>query len=158
MDRLLKCGGEWRGTSTLQDPEMGLQPDTSESTLTVSALLDGRFVRIDYTWSYRDKPQSGSMLIGLQTKSGVATVHWIDSWHNGEQVMACEGGVPDGTIDVRGSYSAAPGPDWGWRIVITPDPPASLAIVMHNIWPEGREELAVEGRYSRTSGARAHAT
>lgn len=113
MDRLLKCGGKWHGTSTLQDPEMGLQPDTSSSTLTVEPMLDGRFVRIDYTWSYHDKPQAGSMLIGFQTKSGVATVHWIDSWHNGEKVMACEGAAPGGTINVRGSYSAPPGPGLG---------------------------------------------
>jgi hypothetical protein len=149
LDRLLQLAGEWRGRSTLQDPEMGLQPDTSESTLMVSPLLDGRFVRMDYTWSYHGKPQSGSMLIGSRTKTGAASVHWIDSWHNGESVMACEGAETDGGIDVRGSYAAPPGPDWGWRIAITANASGSLAIVMHNISPEGREQPAVEGQYSR---------
>jgi hypothetical protein len=45
-----------------------------------------------------------------------------------------------GAVLVRGSYGVPPGPDWGWTI----------RVVMHNIWPNGREDLAVEATYTRT--------
>jgi hypothetical protein len=52
-------------------------------------------------------------------------------------------------LSVRGSYAAPPGPDWGWRIEITPDG-RTLRIVMFNIWPDGsREDLAAEASYTR---------
>ena len=149
FDRLAACAGEWHGSNMLQDPGLGRQPVISESTLSLVALLDGRFVRLDYTWGYHGKPQAGSMLVGCQKKTGVMTVHWIDSWHNGDLVMACEGVVDERAVSVRGSYAAPPGPDWGWRIAIAPDPRGSLSVVMHNISPDGQEELAVEARYSR---------
>ena len=87
----------------------------------LATLLGGRFIRLDYTWSYRGAAQEGSLLIGYQSDHGKVTAHWIDSWHMSEGVMACEGAVEaDGTIAVRGSYAAPPGPDWGWRIVLRP--------------------------------------
>lgn len=149
LDPLIACAGRWTGSSTLQDPEMGLQPDTSDSTVTITPLLDGRFVRLDYTWSYKGTPQSGSMLIGFRKASRSPTLHWIDSWHNGENVMSCEGTANGSAIDVRGTYAAPPGPDWGWRTAISTSPDGELAIVMHNVTPDGQETLAVEGRYRR---------
>jgi hypothetical protein len=147
LDRLAACAGRWQGTSTLEDPHNGIA-DESASTATVTPVLAGRFVRIDYAWSYDGKPQEGSLLIGLQKKAGTATAHWIDSFHNGDKVMACTGSVAeDGTVSVRGSYAAPPGPDWGWRIDVIPG--ETLRIVHHNVWPEGKEELAVESAYTR---------
>lgn len=149
LDRLIACGGTWRGTNVLQDPGTIL-PSPSDATATIAPLLDGRFVRIDYTWSYQDTPQSGSLLIGFNPKTSRASAHWIDSFHNGLGVMVCEGTVDgNGVLDVRGSYPAPTGPDWGWRTVITPLTDA-LTMVMYNVWPEGKEELAVEARFTRT--------
>jgi hypothetical protein len=63
--------------------------------------------------------------------------------------MACDGpGPKKATISVRGSYAAPPGPDWGWRIEITPDNNRKLRIVMFNIQPDGQEALAVEASYN----------
>jgi hypothetical protein len=148
LDRLAAAAGSWRGTSTLQDPHAGIT-DESASTATVTPVLGGRFVRVDYTWSYQGQAQEGSLLIGFQKKTGMATAHWIDSFHNGDKVMACSGSASDdGTLTVRGSYAAPPGPDWGWRIDVTPGGD-TLRIVHHNVWPEGKEELAVESAYTR---------
>lgn len=147
LDGLIACEGRWQGTSTLQDPNTG-GPDESASTAVVTPVLGGRFVRIDYTWAYGGHPHEGSLLVGLQKKAGIVTAHWVDSFHNGEKVMACTGSASDdGTVTVRGSYAAPPGPDWGWRIDITPGD--TLRIVHHNVWPEGKEELAVESSYTR---------
>ncbi len=50
LDTLASCAGDWRGTSTLQDPHANIA-DASPSTATVTALPEGQ-VRLDYTWAY----------------------------------------------------------------------------------------------------------
>jgi Protein of unknown function (DUF1579) len=149
LDGLAGCAGSWRGTNTLQDPNSNT-PEDSSSSATVTPVLGGKFVRLDYTWSYRGAPQEGSLLIGFDTQADQVTAHWVDTWHMSDKVMACVGPRPDSAIlSVRGSYAAPPGPDWGWRIEITPDG-RTLRIVMFNIWPDGsREDLAAEASYTR---------
>jgi len=152
LDALAACAGSWRGTNTLQDPHNNIAED-SVATATVTPVLGGRFVRLDYTWGYKDKPQEGSLLIGFDKQEDTVTAHWIDTWHMSDKVMVCTGSSPSGpTYAVRGSYAAPPGPDWGWRIEITPDGGQALRLVMYNIWPEGKEDLAVEATYTRAPG------
>lgn len=140
--------GEWKGSSKLQDTENGIA-DESASLLSVIPVLGGKFVRLDYTWAYKEKPQEGSMLVGYDPKSGEVTAHWIDSFHTGPKAMACTGrSEAERVLSVRGSYAAPPGPDWGWRTVITASTDA-IEIAMYNVWPEGNEELAVEMNYQR---------
>jgi hypothetical protein len=111
-------------------------------------MLDERFLRFDYSWSYHGQPQEGSLLMGGDPSSSSATAHWIDTWHMSHAVLACQGtATANGGLDLKGSYAAPPGPDWGWRIAVVPGD--ELRIVMHNIWPEGKEELAVEAWYQR---------
>jgi hypothetical protein len=111
-------------------------------------VLAGRFVRLDYTWDYDGKPQEGSLLMGED--AGGAKAHWVDTWHMGDKPMTLCGppGTPENTL-LKGSYAAPPGPDWGWRITLSRLAPDRFKIVMHNIWPEGKEELAVEALYQR---------
>ncbi len=147
---LIAAAGRWTGTSKLQDPHG--PPDESSATATVTPVLGGKFVRLDYTWAYHDAPQEGSLLLGHDAGRAVVTGHWIDTWHMGDKVMALEGAImADGAISLRGSYAAPPGPDWGWRIDLTPEA-KRLTIVMYNITPDGREDLAVEAELGRTSG------
>ena len=149
FELLAACAGSWRGANTLHDPHSG-RPEESPSTLQVTPVLAGRFVRLDYTWSYQGKPQEGSLLVGSDPKTGEISGHWIDAWHNDRKVVACLGASPDGrTLSVRGSYAAPPGPDWGWRIEITPGEPGRLRIAHLNVDPGGNEEPAAEGVYSR---------
>ena len=69
----------------------------------------------------------------------------------GDKLMVCVGSIDSsGPISVHGSYAAAHGPDWGWRTTVTAEA-RRLKVVMHNITPEGREELAVEAEYERLS-------
>jgi hypothetical protein len=147
LDALRAAAGNWRGTCTLQDPHSGVADETP-STASVIPTQDG--VRLDYTWSYRGKPQEGSILFG--TGGAAVTARWTDTWHTGSQPMACAGASPDGrTLSVRGTYAAPPGPDWGWRIDVIPGGEAPR-VVMHNVWPReqgGREDLAVEAVYER---------
>lgn len=149
LNALSACAGSWRGTSTLQDPHNGIAAE-SPSTATVNSVPGG--VRLDYTWSYQGKSQQGSIRFGTDGEAGAVTARWTDTWHTGGQPMACSGPKPSGTtLSVRGTYAAPPGPDWGWRIDVTPDK-ENLRIVMYNVWPQeqgGKEELAVEVTYAR---------
>ena len=64
--------------------------------------------------------------------------------------MSFVGHATDGSAEFSGFYAAPPGPDWGWRIVIRSVSPNELTIVMHNISPEGQEDLAVQIDYARS--------
>lgn len=148
LDGLARCAGTWRGTNRLQDPHTG-KPEESASVATITPLLGGRFVRFDYTWSYHGSPQEGSLSIGGDAQAKLVTAHWIDTWHMNDKVLACHGPVQtEETLSVRGSYAAPPGPDWGWKIDLHAGG-QMLRMVMYNIWPEGKEELAVEAPYVR---------
>lgn len=149
VEMLKPYAGEWQGTSTLQDPHSNT-PAPSPSTATLTPVLDGRFMRLDYTWAYGGQSQAGSLLIGYEADTGTATGHWIDTWHMGDKVMVCRGTSRDsGEISILGSYAAPPGPDWGWRITITPGEDEALRVVMFNVAPDGQEYLAVEANYTR---------
>jgi hypothetical protein len=147
---LAACSGTWQGTNTLHDPNTHA-PEKSPSRVIITPLLGGKFVRLDYTWAWQGAPQEGSLLVGFDSQADAVTASWIDTWHMGEKALVCLGPKPSGTtLCVRGSYCAPPGPDWGWRIEITPEPAGTLQVAMHNIWPDGvREDVAVEAFYTR---------
>ena len=52
-------------------------------------------------------------------------------------------------IDLRGSYRVPSSPDWGWRTVIEPGESDTLRLIMYNVTPDGREELAVEATFAK---------
>lgn len=149
LNGLLKCAGEWRGINRLYETPDG-PADESPSRVIVTPLLGGRFVRVDQWWARDGAEQEGSLLIGYDPKSGVATAHWIDTFHMGRKVMDCRGTIGEnGTVDVRGSYAAPPGPDWAWRIAVGAADDGGLEIVMYNVDPAANEALAVRATYSR---------
>lgn len=144
----IRAAGRWHATYKLRDPANSLSCD-SESRATVTPMLAGRFVRLDYTWAYKEAPHDGSLLVGCESATGVVTLAWIDAFHNSDRMMICTGTVDaDGTLNVRGSYAAPPGPDWGWRTRLGAAGDR-LSMVMFNITPDGQEELAVEAEYLR---------
>jgi uncharacterized protein DUF1579 len=149
FSRLIGLTGRWRGKYRLI-VEPGEHARESESTAVVAPVAGGRFVRIDYVWGEREKPQDGSILFGRDRERGVVTALWVDSWHMSDKVMTCEGLADDaGSLEVRGSYAAPPGPDWGWRTVVETAEEDALRMLMYNGTPEGQEALAVEAIYQR---------
>ncbi len=64
---------------------------------------------------------------------------------NGAAVLPAGDGA---VITVVGSFAAPPGPDWGWDIVLTPQPGAALSMLMHIYTPEGEMAPAVEAAYT----------
>ena len=116
---------------------------------TITRVLKGKFVRLDYTWDYKGDPQEGSILFGYMPSSDEVTAYWADTWHMGHLVMECRGaGLDEHALSVFGTYEAPSGPDWGWRTKMTVDVD-TLRMEMFNVSPEGHEELAVRSSWSR---------
>jgi hypothetical protein len=153
LDSLIGRSGNRQGTYRLwlspEDPGR-----ESRTTATITPLLGGKFVRLDYTWEVDDQVQNGSILFGCESNQSRAAAVWIDSWHMGELFMICSGTVSEtGVIDVHGSYAAPPGPDWGWRTVIAPGEDGTFRLSMYNI-PPGMEGIrAVDVLYRQVPGA-----
>lgn len=147
LSPLATFAGQWIGHNTLHDPNTN-QPETTDSTLSLTPLLNGRFIRIDYTWHYQGTPQQGELLVGYETEAQQATGHWIDSWHMGDKVMACRGTLgAQGALTLLGSFSAPPGPDWGWRIALGFTVSNVIDLTMITISPDGEATPAVEAHY-----------
>lgn len=143
--------GEWTGINRLwltpNDPAR-----ESETNARVGLAAGGAFVAFRYTWADRGEPQDGVFLLRISTEPGDLAMVWIDSWHTGGKFMEFEHeGAREGRLSVRGSYSAPPGPDWGWRIVLCSESQEGLRILMYNIAPDGDEALAVDTRYHRSN-------
>jgi hypothetical protein len=155
LDRLAALAGTWLATYQLRgDPSF---ESDSPSTASVTPVLGGRFVRIDYTWDENDVlqengPQEGSLLVGHDpsTDPPETTVVWVDSWHNKDRMLISEGSLlENGGVDVRGSTPGYEGgPDWGWRTRLEPEPDG-WTVTMWVITPEGEEGLAVQAEYRR---------
>jgi len=142
--------GDWTGSNLLRLSWLTPSDYHSSSRLSIQPVAKEKFLKFTYSWSHEDVSQEGVILLGYDAQQEMATAAWVDSWHMSSKVMACEGTIdPQGAINIRGSYEAPPGPDWGWRIVITPKSGKELQIVMYNISPEGVEELAVQADYNR---------
>lgn len=139
--------GAWKGTKKLYfkgPPE----PDcVSDSNVVVSAVANGTFLTLTYTWTFKENDHEASMLFGKLGADEVS-VAWVDSFHQSGSIMVSEGSLVDGVFDVKGSYPAPPGPDWGWRTQIKSDG-ETLNIIMYNIFPDGKEVLAVDAEYKR---------
>ncbi len=142
--------GEWEGTDQLYLEPPPAAAAVSASRLSVRAVAGESFLQFSYDWAFDGEAQSGVLLLGCDEENA-ASVAWGDSFHMSKKIMFCTGSVAEGAVDVRGSYAAPPGPDWGWRITIRSVTPDELQIVMHNISPEGEEDLAVQADYRRAS-------
>lgn len=142
--------GDWTGANLLRLSWLTPSDYHSSSRLSVAPVAKGKFLSFTYTWSHEEVSQEGLILLGYDDKQEVATAAWVDSWHMSSKTMSCQGEIDErGAIVLRGSYEAPPGPDWGWRIVITPNSGKELQIIMYNCSPEGAEELAVQADYKR---------
>lgn len=149
LDSLVQLVGKWQGVNKLWLYPVET-PYESASVVSLTQVIKGKFVQLDYTWAFEAEPQEGILLFGYAAEEGEVTAVWADSFHMGEKFMICRGATgTDGSIEVRGSYSVPDQPEWGWRIVVGPGEGGGLKIVMYNVTPDGEEFLAVEANYRR---------
>jgi hypothetical protein len=142
--------GEWQGTKQLYLEPPPAAPQSSPSTLSVTPVAGGSFLQFNYTWSFEGEQQTGVLLFGYDEDNG-ASAAWVDSFHMSSKIFVCAGQVAEGSAKMLGSYAAPPGPDWGWRITLRSVSATEFQIVMHNISPEGQEDLAVQIDYARSA-------
>ena len=148
LSALLACAGNWRGSNKVMDPTEQIN-DSSDAQAQIESVFNGKFVAINYTWAYRGQRADGLMLVGFNPHTGVATINWVDSWHMQPDMMHSTGTIDAaGAVTVQGAYAAPPGPDWGWRTILTPGAD-SFRIDMVNITPDGQEAPAVEMIFER---------
>lgn len=141
--------GVWTGENVLRLSWMTPPEFKSVGELTATTAVRDKFLSITYKWSHEDTTHEGLILIGFDAKQQTATASWMDSWHSSTAPMLLKGTISDEkTIDLRGEYEVPNHPNWGWRIVITPNNDA-LQMTMYNISPEGEEDLAVQADYKR---------
>ncbi len=150
--KLTDLEGQWFGNNSLWVmPEDPVRESDSEASVTIA--VHGTVALITYTWAYEGTPQEGTLLVRTGPED-VETV-LVDPWHTGGKFMtfSSEGATED-LVDVRGSYAAPPGPDWGWRIILRADSADEFLMLMYNITPDGEEAPAVEARYTRVGAGR----
>lgn len=140
--------GGWTGTSQLYLEPPPAKSLDSASHLSVTPVARGSFLQFDYDWTYESETQTGVLLLGSE-EDDAASAAWIDSFHMSSRIMSCIGTATTSGTDLKGTYKAPPGPDWGWRITIRSGSAGELQIIMHNISPEGKEDLAVQADYQR---------
>lgn len=139
--------GEWTGTNRLYFEGANGPMLESPSQLKAEMVVE-RFLQVRYDWAYEGKPKEGLLLVGSDAKAGVATVAWVDSFHQSTRVMFCSGVPLASGVSVKGSYGVGEGPDWGWRMDLELAG-TELRLTMYNISPEGQEYLAVLAVYRR---------
>ena len=145
---LVRLEGEWAGEGTLLLPWLSPPESNYSSTASIRTVARG-FLRVEYTWSHDGEAHEGLLLLTDEKQDGMVTAVWIDSWHQSQSFLISRGNVdPAGAVSVLGSYPAPTGPDWGWRMVVSPAADG-FELVMFNISPEGEEALAVRNRYER---------
>ena len=143
--------GEWVGTKQLYFSPPPAPAISSPSKLSVMPVAGGSFLQFNYEWTYEGETQTGVLLFGYDEENA-ASAAWVDSFHMSSKIMFSTGtAAADGSTEVRGSYAAPPGPDWGWRTAIRAVSASELQLVMHNISPEGQEDLAVQIDYTRSA-------
>lgn len=148
-EQLRDLAGEWSGTKKLwMMPDA--PPAECSSTAIVAPEACGKFMAVRYTWEGDGNQRAGVIMVRMAVSPADADLVWFDSWHQGKAFLVCPA-VPDdeSLIAVQGSYPAPPGPDWGWRIALCSQGPDDFRIVMHNITPDGQQDLAVLAIYTR---------
>lgn len=141
--------GKWQGKNQLYLDPPPACPLSSPSTLSIRPVAGGNFLQLNYNWSYEGEEQTGVLLLGYSADDKNTTAAWADSFHMSGRVMFCTGtAADDNVVKLQGTYAAPPGPDWGWRIEIRSVSAKELRVVMHNVSPEGQEDLAVHIDYT----------
>jgi hypothetical protein len=146
---LSELTGNWRGSGTLFTPWTTPAEQAYDSSVFISQVARN-ILKLEYTWEADGKQQDGLMLVSENKKDGSFSAVWVDSWHQSEGFLLSKGSrAASGDISVLGSYPAPTGPDWGWKTIIRALGDDHLELLMYNISPEGKEEIAVHNTYRR---------
>ena len=149
--------GHWQGTSSLFLKQHSSSCFESKTELSVNPAVNRRFMEFNYHWQHEEKNQQGVILVGSELKPGELCATWTDTWHQNREIMSCHGLLEtEKDLTIEGKYPVEEGPDWHWRIHLQLLSKNELTMTMHNISPEGQEELAVKACYTRNANTTHH--
>jgi hypothetical protein len=146
-ENFTKLVGMWEGTNRLiMAPEDPVRD--SDSIACVGLEANGKFLKINYEWTFDGKKQEGLMVYGFG-KDSRATSFWIDSFHQSGDFMNCVGKFDDRKISVKANYTQPEYADWAWRTEVEYIDENSFSFTMFNVSPDGTEDVAVESKFKR---------
>ncbi|TGL86499.1 DUF1579 domain-containing protein [Leptospira congkakensis] len=149
-NQLQSLVGRWTG-NTKTWFEKDVLADESPAEVTITSVLGGRFISLDYQSSLEGKPFVGKMVIGFDIPYQRYTSSWIDSFHMGTQIMLSSGESKANGFFMNGSYGNPEYGEklWGWRTEIQFINDTEFSLTAFNISPEGEEAKATETFYKR---------
>src|SRR5690606_28115042 len=113
-----------------------------------------QFLVITYSWTDREQPHDGVLMLRVADDVGPVDIVWVDSFHTMRGFMQFSSSeATHGGWDASTKWSAGDGADWGWRIEVTAPEPDELLVRMYIATPTGEESPAVESHYTRHAAA-----
>ena len=143
--------GEWSGTTrTWFEPDK--LADESEWEADIYTMLGDTYMRYEYTGKLQGETFEGKATFGYNSITKQFQMAWIDSFHQNNGIMFCQGEKSLAGFSVLGSWLPAEGSaPWGWRTEFTLVDADHLTIRAYNVTPNGEESLGIETIYTRTA-------
>ena len=142
-----KLVGMWDGSNRLiMSPEDPIRE--SESVACVGLEANGKFLKINYEWSFDGTQHEGLMIFGFGKDLKITSV-WIDSFHQSGDFMNCIGKIEGDKISVKAHYTQPEYADWAWQTTVEFISENEFEFIMYNVFPDGNEAVAVESKFAR---------
>ena len=147
--RLANLAGSWNGyTHTWFEKD--ILADESPMRGKISLVMDGRFIKYEYSGTINKDPFEGVMIWGFDLANTKCQCSWIDSFHMGTGMMLSEGTETGFGFTVLGSYGSSDMPEpWGWKTELEIINSDQFILRAFNISPTGDEAKATETIYHR---------
>ena len=142
-----KLVGMWDGTNKLfMSPSDPVRDSKAVACIGLEA--NGKFFKINYEWSFDEKPHEGLMIFGFGKETKITSV-WVDSFHQSGDFMNCVGSIEGGKISVKANYTQPEYSDWAWRTTVEFISENAFEFTMYNVEPSDTEHVAVEAKFER---------
>jgi hypothetical protein len=141
--------GDWVGTNRIWFEPNGKLNHECPTEEKIQFILDGRFLLHSTKTEINEIIFEGSRVLSYIENEKKYKSSWIDSFHNGVDIMIQEG-TDLAILSVTGTYK---GGDqlWGWRTEYKMISDNELIVAHYNIPPGGGEYRAVESTLTRVS-------